>query len=290
MNDTRYCWEQDATCERCRMELMENETIIFTLAQTNTMAVFALLISVLGSAINVLFLLSLVVNARARSQLTAPYIISLLLSDLLSSTIFLPMLGSTYYYRQTGSFCNIFPLVFYTCLGAFILSLMMLTVNRTCILLLQERAEKIMNCWVRKVTIFLCWTVPVFSMLAPLSGSYGKIGLNEYTQTCTVMEDDLGRNPENILINLFFFIPCTVMIICNIIMFVKIKLASSGSDKQIVIFITGLFFIFLFFVVTLIPTLILDHIDDCFKFPGAHVPMQLPIFCAGLGLLVTPSC
>ena len=58
MNDTRYCWEQDATCETCRMELMENETIVFSLAQTNTMTVFALLISVLGSAINVLFLLS----------------------------------------------------------------------------------------------------------------------------------------------------------------------------------------------------------------------------------------
>ena len=275
MPDTLYCWEENATCGSCEMQLRENQTIIFSEPQTNTMAVCAILISLLGSAITAFFLIALLQNDRARHQPSTPYIISLLFSDLLFSTTCLPMLASTYYNRQTGSFCDIFPVIFYTSLGAFILSLMMLTVNRTCFLVKQERAEIIMKPWVRAVAIFLCWAIPIFVMILPYSGAYGRIGLMNYTKTCTVVKDDQGESPENVLTNLFFFLPCTVMIICNIIMFVKIKLASSGTDRQSNIFITGLFVIFLFYVGSLIPNLILDHVDECFRMPGAHATFYI---------------
>jgi hypothetical protein len=84
------------------------------------------------------------------------------------------------------------------------------------------------------------------------------------------MPDEQGRSPETLLVNLFFYIPCTAMIFCNIVIFVKLKLSSSATDRKTVIFMLGTFLVFLFFLMTLIPSLIINYVDDCIRFPGAH--------------------
>jgi hypothetical protein len=264
------CWEEGAVCGSCDMVLRENETMIFSVSDSNTMAGFAILISVLGFAINSITLVAILLNNHVRRQLNTPYIISVLCTDLCFCSFILPMRASRYYNRQAEATCNLSPVLFYISLGAFILSLMLLTMVRTCILFFQEKTEKILKPWVRFLAISLCWLIPVAVMIPPMLGWYSKIGHVEYTQGCTIMQDEQGRSPETILSNLFFFFPCTVMIICNIMTFAKLKVSSSVTDRKIVIFMLGTFFVFLFFLLSLIPSLTLDYVDDCFQFPGSH--------------------
>ena len=244
--------------------------MIFSVSDSNAMAGFAILISVLGFAINSITLVAILLNNHVRKQLNTPYIISVLCTDLLFCCFILPMRTSRYYKRQAEGSCNLSPFAFYISLGAFILSLMLLTIVRTCILFFQERTEKILKPWVRFMAISLCWLIPIAVMIPPMLGWYGKIGNVEYTQGCTLVPDEQGRSPETILSNLFVFIPCTVMIICNIMIFAKLKVSSSVTDRKIVIFLLGTFFVFLFFLLTLIPSLMLTYVDNCFQFPGSH--------------------
>ena len=264
------CWEEGATCGSCHMTLSGNETMVYSLTYSNILAGFAVLISILGFAINLLTLLSLLYCKRVRQQLTTPYIISVLCSDLLFSAFILPMLASRYYNRKSEGLCNLFPVLFYICLGAFVLSMMMLTINRTCILVLQERTEKIMKPWVSFVAVFLCWMIPLCALIPPMTGTYGIISLEEYTQSCTIVKDDEGRSPKIFLANLFFYIPCTVMMICNFIILVKIKLSSSLTDRKIIHFVIGIFSVFVFFLLTFMPPFFIYTVDACFRFPGKH--------------------
>jgi hypothetical protein len=145
MLDVRYnlsCWEEGAVCGACEMELMKNETMIFSVSNSNTLAAFAILISLLGFAINLISLVSLLINNHVRHQLNTPYIISVLFTDLFFCAFVLPMLASRYYNRQAEANCNLFPVLFYICLGAFILSLMLLTMIRTCILFFSRENRK----------------------------------------------------------------------------------------------------------------------------------------------------
>jgi hypothetical protein len=55
----------------------------------------------LGFLINLLTMLGLMFNKSVRQQITTPYIISVLFSDLLFCTFLLPILATRYYTRET---------------------------------------------------------------------------------------------------------------------------------------------------------------------------------------------
>merc|ERR1712106_133831 len=84
------------------------------------------------------------------------------------------------------------------------------------------------------------------------------------------MPDDQGRSPEKILYNIFIFLPSTVMIVCNIFIFIKLKLVSSLRSKDTIIFILGILAVFVFFLLTLIPAWSVNHLDDCIQHPQAR--------------------
>ena len=269
------CWEEGASCDDCEMVLKENETMVYTVTDSNTMAIAAIILSILGFSINLLTILSLLLNNGVRKHISTPHILSVLFTDLVFCSFILPILAIRFYTRQSEEsiwpgLCTIFPIIFYVSLGAFVLSLMCVTVNRTAILFLQERSEEIITNEVKIISIFLCWFLPLLVMIPSIFGSYGKIGMNNYTQSCTVIEDDDGRSPETILYNIFIFLPSFVMVVCDIIIFVKLKQVSSLRSRETIIFILGIFSVFVFFLLTLIPAWVVDHLDECVQHPQAR--------------------
>ena len=179
------------------------------------MASVAIVFSILGIVFNLIPIISLMTNTGVKHQMTTPYILSVLFTDLMFSTFLLPMLAVRFYTRQSEEniwpgLCKLFPVLFYVSFAAFILSLMCVTINQTCIIFFQERTEKIFNAKVRIIIILFCWFLPLACMIPPMSGSYGTIGLNEYTQSCTIMPDEYGRCPKAIFYNILLFFACTV--------------------------------------------------------------------------------
>eukprot|EP00092_Neocalanus_flemingeri_P025940 GFUD01028114.1.p1 GENE.GFUD01028114.1~~GFUD01028114.1.p1 ORF type:complete len:353 (+),score=72.37 GFUD01028114.1:101-1159(+) len=274
------CWEEGASCDDCLEVLRENQTMIFSVADSSVMAGVAIIFSFLGFAFNLITITALLFYRSVRQQITTPFILSVSFAHLLYSTIILPLLATRFYTRQSESaawtgLCKVFPVLFYLVLGASILSLMSVTINRTCILLFQEKAQNICNVKVRNVVIFLCWLLPLAILTPSTFGQYGQVELNDYTQSCTIGPDDNGRNPKRLMYNLFVFLPCTIMVICNIIIFAKLKFVPNSESvsenrKAENIFILMLFMVFLFFVLTLFPSWAVDHFDKCYKHPTIH--------------------
>jgi len=273
-NTTLPCWNENATCDNCERVLPENQTMIYTLTDSTVMGCAASIITVFGFLLNLLIILSLLSKKGVRQQITSTHILSVLFADLMCCTFNLPILSIRFLTRQSEFYlsktlCTIFPIMFYVNLGAFVLSLMCVTINRTCILYLQENATKYIKWKAQMVSVFLCWFLPVLAMILPVSEAYGKIGVNGYTQSCSIVEKD-GKSPEKLLYNLFIFIPSLVMIICNVIIFIKLKRHSALRDPEAIRFILGILSVFLFFLVTLIPAWAVNYIDDCVQYPQAR--------------------
>ena len=84
------------------------------------------------------------------------------------------------------------------------------------------------------------------------------------------MPDEHGRSPKSVLYNIFVYIPCSVMAICNIIIFVKLKVSSDKMSRKPDIFMLSIFLVFLSFLMTLLPSWIADYVDECFQQPRLH--------------------
>ena len=275
-----YCWEEGAVCGNCSMVLRDNQTIIFSVSDTSILSFVSVLFSLLGCLLNIITISALLLFRRVRRHVTTLFILSVNFADLLYSLFILPMLSIRFITRRAerelwSGFCEIFPVLFYLILGASILSLMSVTVNRTCILLFQERMEKFFTTKVRITIVLVCWLIPFLLLIPPMRGTYGTINLKPYTQACTVMMDSSGNSPKSLLYNIFVFIPCSIMIICNIVIFIKVRsIRLSGivteSTRAENIFLLMIFGVFLFFVVTLIPSWAVDKFDTCFQYPSLH--------------------
>ena len=268
------CWEEAATCGNCQLVLPVNETMIFSVADSSIMAGVAILFSILGFVINSIAIMSVMMNTRLRQRMTTPYILSVFFADLIFCSFLLPILAIRNYTRQSEAniwqgLCSVFPVGFYLCIGAFILSLMCVTIIQTCILFCKKRTEQIFTIKMRSLTILLCWLLPLSLLIPSMSGSYGTIEMVEYIQSCTIVPGQHGRHPFQLFYKLFLFTPYTVMILCNMAICVKIKISykriSVNTRRAENRFILCLFLVFLFFLLATLPTWAVNKYDECFK-------------------------
>eukprot|EP00092_Neocalanus_flemingeri_P033219 GFUD01036125.1.p1 GENE.GFUD01036125.1~~GFUD01036125.1.p1 ORF type:complete len:350 (-),score=67.35 GFUD01036125.1:53-1102(-) len=270
------CWEEAATCGEC-----QNETMIFSVAESSVMVGVASVFSVLGFVINFITIVALMMNTRVRQQVTTPYILSALFANLIFCSVPLPILATRYYTRHAESnfssgLCTVFPVVFYACAGSFILSLMSVTVSQTGVLFFQDREGKIYDAKFRTLTILLCWLLPLAILIPSMSGSNGTIERMDYTQICTIAPDEQGRQPFKLFNKLFIILPYTVMIICILLSFVKLKMVSSKAFKTSdnaqaeSRFILCLFFVFLYFLLTTFPAWAVVQFDVCYQYPTLY--------------------
>jgi len=257
-------------------------------------AVFASVFAILGICLNLLVIVALLYCRRTRRHVTTPFIISLSVSDLVYSAILLPIMAARFHHQETpldDTWCEIYPLIYYGAMGASLLSLTMVTLNRAFMLFLPAKVDMIFTNYKevngRKVPVnsililFLCWLIPILMLLPSYTGAKGSMGLQKHTQSCTILVDDEGDNPKKLFYAIGFGIPSVTLIVSDIAIFFKMRsmhksdnrmsIATMDERKMEKLFMLMLGAIFVFFVVTYVPSIIVKGFDPCFKKPTLHV-------------------
>jgi len=278
------CWENGAVCGKCNLSLdgyNNNQPMIFSVTDSTAMAVIAVILAIFGILSNSITMTALLWSQRVRSMVSTPFILSLNGADLLFSVFSLPVLSIRFFTRDWNvllgpHFCKIHPFLFYGVLGASVLSLMVVTVNRVTLLLFREKVGSVFTVRVSMVIVALCWLIPLGFLIPSLSGAWGMAGLKDYTQSCTIMDDEEGENPKKLFQTLFVIIPVILMIICNIIIFIKLKcvpnrdLLEDEDKKAENLFLLTIFLVFVVFLLAFLPKMIWEYIDKCYKHPSVH--------------------
>ena len=197
-----------------------------------------------------------------RKQPITPYILSVIASDLLFCSFILPIIAIRYLTRQSEAIfwsplCDIVPAVFYIALGGFIVNLTILTLSRTLQVVYKEKAEGYLNPKIRTALVCFCWLAPILALVPQLSKTYGKFGLKTYTQSCTMVPDEFDQCPKTVIYTIFVFVPVGIMFICNVVICIKTKILSLKGKE--IGFLMSIFLVFLYFLVTIIPSFIIEH-------------------------------
>ena len=85
---------------------------------------------------------------RTRRHVTTPFIISLSVLDLIFSAVILPVYAIRFGDRESpfdneDPMCKFFPVLFYGTMGASVLSLTVVTVNRAAMLFFPDKVDKV---------------------------------------------------------------------------------------------------------------------------------------------------
>eukprot|EP00092_Neocalanus_flemingeri_P009633 GFUD01010370.1.p1 GENE.GFUD01010370.1~~GFUD01010370.1.p1 ORF type:complete len:420 (-),score=66.22 GFUD01010370.1:529-1788(-) len=257
-------------------------------------AIFAVLFAILGICLNVLVIVALMHYRRTRRHVTTPFIISLSFSDLVYSGFILPIMAARFDNQESPlgeTWCKVYPLIYYGTMGASLLSLTMVTLNRAFMLFLPSRVDSIFtnnrDIGGHKVPInsliilFLCWIIPMLMLLPSFTGTQGKMGLQLHTQSCTILPDKEGDNPKKLFYAIGFGIPSVTLIVSDIAIYFKMKSMHKSDNRMSVatlderkmekVFMLMLGAIFVFFVVTYVPGIVVKAFDPCFSKPTLHV-------------------
>jgi len=274
--------------------LHESSDFVFGDGDSVFASLFAVLFAILGICLNLLVIVALMHYRRTRRHVTTPFIISLSISDLVYSGFILPIMAARFHHQQTplgDTWCQVYPLIYYGTMGASLLSLTMVTLNRAFMLFLPSKVDMIFtnnkevkgrNIPINSIIIlFLCWLIPILMLLPSFTGTEGKMGLQNHTQSCTILTDKEGDNPKKLFYAIGFGIPSVTLIVSDIAIFFKMKsmhktdnrmsLATLDERKMERLFMLMLGAIFVFFVVTYVPGIIVKAFDPCFSKPTLHV-------------------
>ena len=74
-----------------------------------------------------------------------------------------------------------------------------------------------------KMTIAFCWIFPILLLSLPLTKIWGHFGLECGTKNCVIIQDDSGRKLRDFLGLFGFFLPLITLIICNIAIYIRVK-------------------------------------------------------------------
>jgi hypothetical protein len=165
---------------------------------------------------------------------------------------------------------------------------MFITINRTCLLFFQERVTKMFTVRTSLFLIALCWLFPLLLLAPSITGSWGQIRLDNFTQGCLIMEDSDGGSPLVLFNDLIFIIPFVTMFICIIMDFTKLGIGTKGEKTTIseYLFILMLLLIFLMFFLCFLPQFLLSKLDDCYNYPILHAISYITIWSC---VIITPT-
>ena len=302
MEAKEACWQAGASCANCNLTLAghpDNLTIAFPPAVSGLLGASCIIFSLLGSAANGILLVSIILTRQERVKITTPFILSLCLADLLFSMLLLPIQATRFLSQdwrsslgsEDGVLCQTFPVMLYTVLGARLLSLMCVTATQAVNLFFEKMENKFERQY-SFLLVVLCWLLPLACLLPSQTQSYGKVVLKEYTQTCTIVDlnfpEESGSDPKNLLYFGFFIPAATILAISNVSMFIKIQTLNKGLSRQMSsrkdggatlnekrknlnVFIFMLFLSFAFWLLSILPFLVVDQVvDSCFQKPDLH--------------------
>lgn len=250
-------------------------------------AVCAILFSVVGILGNLITVLALLKYARLRKHATTAFVISLSVSDLIFSSVNLPLTASRYLYEAWvlgDALCQVFPLFFYGNVAVSLLSMVAITLNRYVLISRSDLYPHIYT--TRGITLMLIaiWTLS-FSLLIPsLLGIWGKLGLDQTTFSCTILKKE-GTSPKKLLFVLGFLVPCLVITVSYLCIYYRVrssrknleahsrgKRKGTGFQRREDSRVTRLMLIiFLCFLLCFMPLMIANVVEDKVKLPIFHV-------------------
>ncbi|XP_023336859.1 protein trapped in endoderm-1 isoform X2 [Eurytemora carolleeae] len=216
--------------DKCAFAISEkssNDSMVFSESSSLLAGIFAIILAVVGTCLNLLFILALLFHRRTRAHLTTPF----MLSDFWNSLFNLPIMAVRFISRDWMGFlgfgiCEIYPLSFYGTMGASLLSLTIITVNRAFILFFPNKVDRIFSNIIvvcnhniptsSILILLLCWLVPTGILLLPTTGVYGEVGLNDATQSCTLLRDEKGHTVKPLIYLVGFILPCVTLFVTNI--------------------------------------------------------------------------
>ncbi|KAL7636167.1 UNVERIFIED_CONTAM: hypothetical protein RMT77_012924 [Armadillidium vulgare] len=186
-----------------------------------TVAVILLGYLILGLSGNLLTIIALLRCQRVRN-VTAAFIISLCVADCLFCVLVLPWEVSRFFAGKwvwgRGLICTVLPLIRYWNVAVSLLSIAMITLNRY-IMIAHFRIYKSVykKRWIALMIAF-CWLFPFCILLPTLFGKWGRFGMIQALETCSIIDEN-GQSPKKVLFGLGFCVPALVIVICYSLIF-----------------------------------------------------------------------
>ncbi|XP_076344331.1 protein trapped in endoderm-1-like isoform X2 [Tachypleus tridentatus] len=269
-----------------------DETIKYPQDATIFAAVCCILFIIIGFLGNFISILALCRRTMLRNATTA-FVISLCTADFLFCTINLPLTASRYIHQAWllgDTACSLFPFFFYGNVGASLMSMTLITVNRFIIFNYHHLYGKIYKKRFVVLMIIFCWVFSFGLLMPTLTRAWGEFGLDKATFSCTILMRN-GRSPKKFLFVVGFLIPCIVIILSHSSIIWKVRKSrrnveahtqvnrsstnplfkqtihqkdESRLNRMIVI-------IFCSFVVCFLPLMIVNVFDSKYSFPTIHV-------------------
>lgn len=130
------------------------------------------------------------------------------------------------------------------------------------------------------------WVVSFSLLLPPLTGIWGRLGLDSRTFSCTILQKN-GKSPKKMLFVIGFVIPCVVIIVSYLCIYWKVRQSRKNLEAHMVnggmrrntgfqrredSRVTKLMLtIFLCFLLCFLPLMLVNVVDDKVKIPILHV-------------------
>jgi len=274
--------------------LLEVSSTHFSRPATVSAAVAACIFTVIGVAGNLLTVVALIKCAKLRTHATTTFVISLAASDLLFSSINLPLTASRYIHEEWilgDTMCRLYPFFFYGNVGASLMNMVAITLNRYVLISCPGRYSKIYSRCNIMLMVAGVWIFSFGLLVPPLLEVWGTLGLDPPTFSCTILRDDSGRSPKKFLFLFGFLLPCLAIIVCYSAIFYRVRQSRLNVQKHMALTVGDskdctlmssqrsedlrmtkmMLIIFLSFLVSFLPLMLVNVIDDEVQIPTFHV-------------------
>lgn len=268
-------------------------------AATIFAAVASIIFILVGVTGNLVTIIALTRSPKLRVHATTAFVISLCVSDLLFCTVNLPLTASRYINEAWvlgDTLCRIFPFFFYGNVAASILNMVAITVNRYILISHHGIYDRIYRRRYIICMILVVWLFSFGMMMPPLVEVWGRLGLDPPSFSCTILKKE-GSSPKKFLFLFGFLLPMMAIIGCYSAIYYKVRKSrrnlqshsaatspvgagkspatpSYGAQvarKEDMRLTRMMLTIFLCFLISFLPLMIVNVADDDVAVPSLHV-------------------
>ncbi|GJQ68560.1 hypothetical protein Trydic_g14411 [Trypoxylus dichotomus] len=258
-------------------------------AATIFASICAILFCIVGFLGNFVTILALARCPKLISQATTAFVLSLCISDLIFCSVSLPLIASRYISEKWvlgKTSCKLFPVLLYGNVALSLLNMVAITINRYTIISYYPYYNKLYSKLSILLQLLFIWTVSFLIMLPPLLGIWGQLDLHPPTFSCTILEKD-GKSPKKFIFLVGFALPCVVIIISYICIYLKVRSSTknlrkhqtndaarnknSRREREDGRLTKLMLLIFICFVFCFLPLMCVNVFDDDVRYPTLHV-------------------
>ncbi|XP_055844572.1 G-protein coupled receptor moody [Episyrphus balteatus] len=216
---------------------MENGELFYGYSEelltfASVMCIVFILIGIPG---NLITILALSKCNRSRNA-TAICIINLSLSDLLFCCFNLPLAASTFLQRSWNHgnlLCRLFPLMRYGLLAVSLFTVLLITVNRYIMIGHPRIYQRVYRNRNLAIMIAATWIGAFLILIPTYRGIWGSFGLDIEIGSCSILPDENGNSPKEILFIMAFVVPCLCIIVCYARIFYIVRKAALRSREPV---------------------------------------------------------